>query len=259
MLVAKRRSGKRVIAAEEPRSKGPWGCPQCAEPVVLKKGEIKVHHFAHAAKTDCEYGGGESDEHRQCKMALFNTLRKLPGSQDWELEWDLKEVRPDLIGRLKDQTGKVRSIAIEVQASSLGLHRILERTKHYGEKRIPILWLVPWNSELETGRYSPSAWERWLHTLYFGRVYYWKRGARVVPIHFSEYMLHVEARTWYDEDGDEQEAGGYDRVSKRWKTPIAGPEVDITEMHPTLRKAWSGGAMRVPDCGIWIDSLKRWW
>lgn len=31
-------------------------CPSCGEQLIAKKGEIMIHHFAHASTKDCEYG-----------------------------------------------------------------------------------------------------------------------------------------------------------------------------------------------------------
>lgn len=31
-------------------------CPQCGEPLIAKKGAIKMHHFSHCQNSNCEYG-----------------------------------------------------------------------------------------------------------------------------------------------------------------------------------------------------------
>jgi competence protein CoiA len=255
MLVAKRTTdGTRVVAASEPRTSGPWACPSCATRVAIKKGQIKVHHFAHFPPVQCEYGSGESDAHSRCKMAIYETLRVLPGASKWELERDLGSVRPDVSGYLGTQP-----LAIEVQSSSLTLDRIAHRTWEYAAKRVPILWLGLWHAGLAETRFSPAAWERWLHTLYFGRAYYWRYGATVTPVHFADHQLWVEARDWHDSEGDEQSAGGYHKTSRRWREARPTASVAIHEMAVSERAAWAGGDMSVPECSIWLDRSPRWW
>ena len=254
MLVANRiRDGVRVVASEERRDEGPWCCPLCTAQVSLKKGQIKIHHFAHYPPFSCEYGSGESEEHRRCKTAIYEAMRLIPGASQWELERSLGSVRPDVSGYVGDVP-----VAVEVQASSLGLDRIIYRTKEYATKGIFVLWVVPWHGSRmekfdEDGdeRFAPSVWEKWLHTLYFGRAYYWLEGVDILPIHFDKHWLWVEATEW---------GGGYSRVSKRFRDVKPAPyRVSIFDMKSSDRNAWAGGKMDIPQSKIWIDGLPRWW
>lgn len=259
MLVANRRSGgARVVASAEDRGGGPWNCPACAAQVSLKKGTIRIHHFAHYPPVSCEYGTGESEEHRRCKTAIYEAMRAAPNTSKWELERSLGSVRPDVSGYV-GQT----PVAVEVQASSLRLERIAQRTSEYHAKGVYVLWVGIWDDRLLDDRFAPAAWEKWLHTLYFGRVYYWddEYPGSVVPVHFGRHSLHVEERKWHDEYGDERQAGGYDRISKRLRE--AGfPRLDavpITDMTTRVRSPWSGGGYTVPSARLWIDRLPQWW
>ena len=42
-------------------------CPGCRETVILKKGHIVVHHFAHYPGSRCEFGTGETLAHLKAK------------------------------------------------------------------------------------------------------------------------------------------------------------------------------------------------
>lgn len=48
MLCAIRQSDRQKVAAwDQQKNDGPFSCPFCIEETILKKGTMKVHHFAH--------------------------------------------------------------------------------------------------------------------------------------------------------------------------------------------------------------------
>lgn len=243
-----------VVARTEDRAYGPWVCPACSGQVALKKGPLVTHHFAHYPPFSCEYGRGETEEHRQCKTAIFDAISSEPNTSKWELERNLGSVRPDVSGYI-GQT----PVAIEVQASSLGLERISKRTSEYAVKNISVIWLGLWHDRLLDDRFTPSVWEKWLHALYFGRVYYWKEGGNVVPVHFGKHMLYVAPSDWHDEFGQEQSGGDYYRRSKRFREAKIADPVAITSMTTRIRNSWSGGGYNIPASRLWIDCLPAWW
>ena len=182
MLCAIRKGdGKKVVAWQQEKSDGPFTCPCCAEETILKKGTIKVHHFAHKSPIVCEYGRGETEEHRLCKLAIYEGLRQHSRFRDVQIERGLGTVRPD-VSCWMDQI----PIAVEVQISTLTLDQIVYRTAQYAKKGIYVLWLPLYKEALEDRRYSPKVWERWVHAAYYGRVYYWTGGLEVALYHFGE-------------------------------------------------------------------------
>ena len=257
MLCAKRKSdSKTAIAIDEPKGKGPYACPACESEVILRKGSIRVSHFAHKPPVTCTYGIGESDEHRRCKIAIFTALQTLPNVSKLQLERFLKTVRPDVSCYI----GKT-PVTIEVQISSLPLEVVIHRTAEYARLGIYLLWVSPWNPELESERYTPCVWEKWLHATYFGRVYYWRAASWLTPVHFEKHYLHVEEKSWYESGGNEVVVGGYDRTSKRYRTPRKGKDVFIArDFHPIEKEPWEGGGLKIPACRLWMDSqsLKKW-
>lgn len=64
--------GEVVHALTAPRGER-YRCPQCLEPVVLKRGEVRRAHFAHSADSLC---AGESVEHRAAKRLAAQRLRE---------------------------------------------------------------------------------------------------------------------------------------------------------------------------------------
>ena len=66
-----------VNADSVERIKGPFTCLECAEDLILRRGEIKQAHFAHKASTNNACGGGlETYEHLLAKQLLVEHLDK---------------------------------------------------------------------------------------------------------------------------------------------------------------------------------------
>ena len=59
--------------------RGPFLCPSCRMEVTLKRGPVKVAHFAHKPDTDCT---GESIEHATAKLLLIRHLESLAGRSE---------------------------------------------------------------------------------------------------------------------------------------------------------------------------------
>ena len=81
----------------------------------------------------------------------------------------------------------------------------------------------------------------------------------IQPVHLGTYQIHVAATSWY-EDGSEQSAGGYDKRSKRWRTP--SPGVPMLLSHHFIsrqRMAWVGGTVSIPQCTLYLDQQANWW
>jgi competence protein CoiA len=156
-------------------------------------------------------------------------------------------VRADLLVR---SINTKRVYAIEVQISQLTMAQIIERTRRYAKLGVYVLWLFEWTRDLLSERYSPSLKERWAHALNYGWVYYWREDDEVIPIKFDKYLIHRSEATWFEE-GEEQNAGGYDYVSKRYRTPRRGKSLRISsDFQGVTRQAWTGGDIVIPACRI---------
>jgi hypothetical protein len=56
-----------------------YACPGCGEPVIVRKGVIKIHHFAHKpGERDCKFYDhpGEGETHKMVKHMVADSLRK---------------------------------------------------------------------------------------------------------------------------------------------------------------------------------------
>ena len=241
--------GQTIHAYFLSKTDGEFICPECREEVVLKTGNKRVNHFAHATPLACKFSLGESDVHRQCKIEIYRALQTVPGVEDLALERSLSWGRPDVSARINGVP-----VAIEVQISALSIETIQKRTIEYGRNGIYVLWLLQWRPELEDSRYRPKQWEKWLHAAYFGRVYYWVEGLTVVSYHFDPSFRSVAKKSWISKKGKEMTAGGYSHRSKSFRTTIRGQTFNLaTDFGPKQRYWWSGNGVTVPDAKLFID------
>jgi hypothetical protein len=261
MLVA-HINGMRIEAAIAVR--GPdFFCPNCARPVTLKKGLIKVHHFAHKPPTTCTWASGETDAHLRGKQILKAGFiaRGLLAEVEVPVLSAGGDRRADVLVRSPDGS---RSVAVELQHQALDFAQIETRTRAYMSAGVPVIWVALLNkdtwgaAELFDGkwrvkRFSVRPWQRWAHTYGLGELWFldvdmgmlW-RGI------MSASIIHVESSSWYNSDGSEESAGGYDKVSRKWRVlTLDGPYapsavlIDVMARKPYSTKYYSipGGVM----------------
>lgn len=163
-----------INAADAPEGHA-YSCISCGSPVVLKRGRVRIAHFAHAANVACAATSGETEEHREAKLAIYRGLLADPRASNVQLEYPLNHCRPDVYF----ERDGVR-VAIEVQRSDCTLESIELRTKRYSEQRIAVLWVfVKRRAKLHT-------WQKYIQTAGFGRCYFWLTGQIVVPTHCKD-------------------------------------------------------------------------
>jgi competence protein CoiA len=255
MLTAIRQSdATKVLARVSQRLEAPFTCSLCRREVILRKGKIKVHHFAHKPPVMCSLGAGETEAHHQAKLAIYDALRTEPHVTDAELEKNLGGSVADVYACISGVP-----VAIEIQRSSLTVSEIVSRTEKYHRLNTAVIWVGLPTVDLSSQRYTPRAWEKWCHAAYYGRVYYWESGQILRVVHFDPHFIHVQSSTWY-QDGQEQSAGGYDRISKRWRTPKSGiPALLARSFIANTRAAWSKGTISIPACTLYVDRQPKWW
>lgn len=245
----------KILARSVEKKEGPFICPSCKQELVLHKGNIRIHHFKHKPPVTCSRANGETEQHLQAKLAIFDALAADSNVTELDIEKDCGPSCADVYARINGI-----QVAIEIQKSSLSVADITMRTMNYHKSGIYVLWVGISNPDLWNNKYSPSAWEKWCHAAYFGRVYYWESGQMLRAVHFGAHKLYVESRSWYETGGYEQSAGGYERTSKRYKTPVHGVPCFISRsFRPAEHKSWAGGTVFVPDCRLFVDIQAKWW
>lgn len=241
--------------------KGPeFRCPNCEQVVVLKKGRIKIAHFAHKPPTACTWASGETQAHMAAKRFLregFST-RGLTAQLEVPVLSSGGDRRADVLVTASDG---VRRVAIEVQHQPIDYDKIYRRTAAYIAAGVPVIWVAilndtVWSDAEQSGRdwiisrFAPRPWQKWVHAYGLGELWFIDvSSGKLWKGKFSASIIHVEHTSWYDSYGNEESAGGYDRYSKRWKTlTLSGPYDPATVlMNSHYKPAWSGRDFSLPD------------
>ncbi len=262
----KKLTGEKVHASRVRKKDGPFICKACLSDAIHHRCIEKIDHFAHQARLTPVVSKEESSLHKECKMAMYKELSQRYPEHKWvcdnvvireNKEKKLPALKPDVGGRIKN-----RAIAIEIQSSSLSIPQILKRSLGYSRRGVAILWVVPLREPIGTDLFRPRLFERYLHSIYFGRVYYWlpEYGASLLPVHYSIAYREIPYREWYEE-GEHMEGGGYEKPYKRIRKPNSANPISVADMfYPRYRKEHRPWNERkaVPEMKIFMDKLPNW-
>lgn len=258
-----------VHATHVRKSDGPFYCPECLSEAVVRKCTEKKDHFAHKARhSPIAKGDMRMSLHNKCRDELCAMLTEKYPDGKWKAERPIpaneekgyKEVVPDISGRIGETP-----IAIEVQLSPYTINRIATKTKQYHERGVAVLWIVPLTKELGDKPFRPRHFEKYLHSLYFGRVYYWtpESGKDLFAVHYSPTARWIESSSWFDtEQQEERTEGGYALPYKTLKKPLYGSACDLlSDFKSNNRKEFSPLNVKksIPESTIYIDGQKKWW
>ena len=138
MLVALE-NGRRMEASVAEKGQA-YSCPKCAALVILKKGRVTTHHFAHKPPTNCTWASKETSAHMKAKTALCEALRQQGFKAELEVEILSSggDRRADVVAWSKD--GKSR-VAFEIQHQPLSFDGIEQRIRGYIAAGVPVLWI----------------------------------------------------------------------------------------------------------------------
>jgi len=259
MLSAYNTNGRQVIARDVTKVDGPFRCPECGSEVRIKKGVCKVHHFAHVPPFNCTFGVGESEEHRAAKQEVYDALLPAPEVSRLMIERLIRlskdKVRLDVSCCVRNK----HLLTTELQYSRESPDEIARRTSLYTVMKIHVLWLLPYPEDLTEGEiYTTKQMERYMHTMYFGTVYYWRGADIVQPVHFRTYSLGKVYRRWYDNDKEQWVEGFIEQYPRNHsKIPEFHPVLRIIDLKPFTRKAGQFGPYALPAARLWgLD--KQW-
>lgn len=240
-------------------AKGPqYFCPNCKTEVILKQGRIVIHHFAHKPPTDCSWATGETREHLLAKTVIRDAFRARNYQAEYEVEVlsGAGDRRADVL--LTNANGQ--RVAVEVQHTPILYDAIERRTNGYAAAKVPVIWIgilsakmkdaaTTSNSGLLIEQYVVRPWEKWAHAYCFKELWYIDPQERTLwKGQFADYHIDVPSSSWYNEYGEEQSAGGFSRISKKWKMlALAGPfSLDTIGIGIKSRKAWQSKTMNLP-------------
>ena len=133
MLNALDKDGNTINLFDNKPINPPFYCPACKSSLRLKRGKIKIPHFAHISLQNCDsWSESESAQHLGLKLSLYQWLKE---KEKVELEKYVPEIKQTADLLVNDK------LAIEIQCSPLSLQRLEERTVSYKEKGYYVLWL----------------------------------------------------------------------------------------------------------------------
>lgn len=155
--------GSKVIGEfTEKDATAQYRCEKCENAVIHHRSEarLRVGHFAHKAGASFCPSSGETLEHLQTKLDIFEYVRKGWGSKLKTLELEAwicnRTIRPDVYA----ETRKGTRIAIEVQASALTVDEIKRRTVKYNKEGVHVLWVLLFDFRRLFERFFEMAYRR---------------------------------------------------------------------------------------------------
>lgn len=264
MLVAHNEAGTRVSAASS-RKEGRYFCPGCGGLVVLKRGKIKVPHFAHKDSTDCPWGEGETHDHMVAKTEMYAHLRAEGYRTELEHPF-FKPTRRDPYARA-DVAVWIDDIpyAIEFQHTLLSIGDIEYRAHRYAKHGIGQLW-VPFIDSARLNGKEIGDNSMLVRKAPFHKMHTWINGftmSHLTPtydvntgfywlVSAQPYKDWRGGRPYFDKDGEEKWSKRYlHRFSRSRNLFMCGPyDLDEISIHTWSRSPktlgkydWPGGPM----------------
>lgn len=259
-----------VYAEHVTKTEGPFYCPTCLSDAIIRKCTEKKDHFAHHARESPILLKKHVELHNFCRDKILSYLQKVFPHGHWEAEREIaankqkgyNRVVPDLSGRINNIP-----VAIEIQLSPYTVKKIHDKLIEYQKRnpKVAVLYIVPLFKEIDSNPIRPRLFEKYLHGLYHGRIYYWTKDMEhfIQPIHFSPVERWIEERTWYDTELQSQRTeGGFALTYKTLRKPHIGQIVDIagdfTQIHRNSFEPING-KKSLPECTIFKDKNDDWW
>ena len=221
-------SNIRISAAAAQRG-GAFHCPSCRKPLILKKGRVVTHHFAHKPPILCDWARGETLAHLEAKRAVHAALTARGVRA--ELEFSVETLPGDRRADVMAWSPGGRMIAIELQHTSISAEEIAERAFAYARAGAAQIWIsfLPasvWKEALQKAdgtwlirRYAPRQFELWIDglTAKAGRWMYDPQAKLFWLAKMKAHEIVEEETIWYAPGGIEHYRPARKRVSKKFR------------------------------------------
>jgi competence CoiA-like predicted nuclease len=169
----------------------------------------------------------EGERHLSVKRQIAQALKQHPEVTDLRQEQPFGPVQADIAFSLR-----TRRVAVEIQQSDASWTNIAKRTHHYHTLGIHVLWVLVSDSPLRKGVIATvPMWQRGLHALYFGVIYYWMREQLLLPIHLQRCVNPNQQYYKF------QEGRWHSPLYEHLRMPWLLDPVQITQLHPIVRSA----------------------
>ncbi len=238
MLTAKSATLEYIEASAAARGEE-YFCRGCSEPVIFKRGRIRIPYFSHRARSRCAYGAYMSVEHLTAQKVLADAIRSRGAEAKLEVPMASlagDDRRIDVLAWPKAKPDA--KIALEVQKSDITVELIDARTRSYLAAGIAPLWVRLYDfskwphprslnlrNTIWVDRHFIRAWERWAYD-HLGRQL-WFMDSKTFALWrgtFVEAHSYKEQTSWFSSGGEEQSAGGYWQSITMWvELELEGP------------------------------------
>lgn len=136
MYYACDQKGNRIYIDDAVR-KEKYYCPVCNSQMIIKRGRIKCHHFAHESNRICDLwyrGNGKSKWHRSMQ-SLF------PSENQEVAVWDEKHFIFHIADIAKSSKDGSKKTVYEFQHSSISTDEFIERSRYFMNLGYTLIWI----------------------------------------------------------------------------------------------------------------------
>ena len=242
MLKAHTAAGIAIEGMVANNADGPFYCPKCKEEVHLKQGIVRIPHFAHFPESTCTYAGGESEAHLNCKWNIYTALKRNPACQTVQLEAPVGTRIADVLATIHGT-----SVAVEVQRSDETIDGVAAKLRDYHNSGVTCIYISP--ASAPTVQVSLRAWQRYLHAMWYGELYYWADNDTVNIVHLGRYTYLPQA-SWTEELYLQQ------RVVYRHVRPVS--ICAFTSLYHSEQDFYSRH-IGITSARIWQSGMGKWW
>lgn len=186
-------------------------CPSCHEELIIRNGSVRIQHFAHKNKCDCDdYDNDMSEWHRnwQKKFPLRN--REVVLKLDIDNDYSLFAENCKKIIRRTDVL--CYGYAIEFQNSPISREEFNERTWFYNHLGKKVIWIFNMINEYESNKIE--CYDEWHNSRGDGGKYSWKYASKTFKNYNSsdKDVILIFQISEIDKDEEDSEQCYFERV-----------------------------------------------